>query len=243
MRYAFISDIHGNAVALDAVLNDIKRKSIDRIVVLGDICFRGPEPKRALELVKSNSADVIRGNADEWMVRGIRENEVPLTAFDTMKREREWGVSRLSQEDITYLTELPASLTFIANEKTAIHVFHATPDSLFNPVPPDGSGDLIKQQFHFESTPEQILVYAHIHQAYIRYIDGKTVINTGSVGIPFDGLTQPSYSIVEVGEKTISTSIERVSYDIEKVIEQYKESDYPNAEQMIGVTRSGLAPQ
>lgn len=243
MRYAFISDIHGNAVALEAVLDDIKKKSIDRIVVLGDICFRGPEPKRALELVQSHSADVIRGNADEWMVRGIRKNEVPPAAFETMVREREWGVSQLSQEDITYLTQLPASLTFIANEKAAIHVFHATPDSLFDIVPPDGSGDLIKQQFHFESTPEQILVYGHIHQAYIRYIDGKTVINTGSAGIPFDGLAQPSYSIVEVGEKVISTSIERVSYDVEKVIEQYNESGYPNAEQMNGVIRSGLAPR
>lgn len=42
MKVAFISNIHGNAVALDAVLNDIKKKEVDKIYVLGDICYRGP---------------------------------------------------------------------------------------------------------------------------------------------------------------------------------------------------------
>ena len=76
MKIAFISDIHGNAVALDAVLNDIEKKKVDKIYVLGDISYRGPEPKRALELVRSLNTDVIKGNADEWVVRGVREGEV-----------------------------------------------------------------------------------------------------------------------------------------------------------------------
>src|SRR5690606_39926340 len=66
---SFIADIHGNGVALDAVLEDIERQKVDRIAVLGDIAFRGPEPKRVLERVRSLSADVIKGNADEWTVR------------------------------------------------------------------------------------------------------------------------------------------------------------------------------
>ena len=51
MRVAFIADIHGNGVALDAVLEDIEKRKVDRIAVLGDITFRGPEPKRVLELL------------------------------------------------------------------------------------------------------------------------------------------------------------------------------------------------
>lgn len=45
MKLAFISDIHGNAIALDEVLNDIKAKNVDKVFVLGDICYRGPEPQ------------------------------------------------------------------------------------------------------------------------------------------------------------------------------------------------------
>ncbi|GAA5346504.1 metallophosphoesterase family protein [Planifilum fimeticola] len=70
MRVAFIADIHGNGVALDAVLEDIEKRKVDRIAVLGDIAFRGPEPKRVLERVRSLPADVIKGNADEWTARG-----------------------------------------------------------------------------------------------------------------------------------------------------------------------------
>lgn len=64
MKIAFISDIHGNAVALESVLEDIDKKNVDRIIVLGDICFRGPEPKRSLDLVRSLDTYVIKGNAD-----------------------------------------------------------------------------------------------------------------------------------------------------------------------------------
>ncbi|MDR7000620.1 metallophosphoesterase family protein [Neobacillus niacini] len=52
MRLAFISNIHGNAIALNAVLNDIRQKNVDKVYVLGDLCFRGPEPKRSLDMVR-----------------------------------------------------------------------------------------------------------------------------------------------------------------------------------------------
>ena len=81
LKLAFISDIHGNAVALDAVLKDMKEKNVEKVFVLGDLCYRGTEPKRSLELVKSLNCDVIKGNADEWVVRGVREGEVPDPGF------------------------------------------------------------------------------------------------------------------------------------------------------------------
>ena len=81
MKLAFISDIHGNATALDAVLQDIKNKNVDKVYVLGDICYRGLEPQRSLELVQSLHTDVIKGNADEWVVRGVQQGEVPDPAW------------------------------------------------------------------------------------------------------------------------------------------------------------------
>ncbi|MDP4156925.1 MAG: metallophosphoesterase family protein, partial [Bacillota bacterium] len=94
MRLAFLSDIHGNAVALDAVLEDISKRNVDKIIILGDISYRGPEPKRALELVKSLHTNVIKGNADEWVVRGIKEGEVAESALQMMKKERDWIYKR-----------------------------------------------------------------------------------------------------------------------------------------------------
>ena len=237
MKIAFISDIHGNAVALDAVLTDIRKKSIDKICVLGDICYRGPEPKRSLELVRSLNADVIKGNADEWVVRGVREGEVPDKALELMNKERQWTVENLTQSDIDYLQQLPEQLNFRYDDVN-ITAFHATPSSLFEVVPPHASDEELEQQF-FAAADAQVYIYAHIHTPYIRYLSGKMIMNIGSVGLPFDGLAKASYGLVEITNGNLRTSIERVSYDTEKVSKLYRQVDYPNADMMINVIRNG----
>lgn len=103
MKIAFISDIHGNAISLDSVIADLNRKSVDQIFVLGDLFYRGSEPKRALGLIRSLNAEVLKENADEWVVRGVKKGEVPDQALDIMNKERDWTISQLDAEDIDYL--------------------------------------------------------------------------------------------------------------------------------------------
>jgi putative phosphoesterase len=236
VKIAFISDIHGNAIALEAVLEDVKKKKVDQIYVLGDLCYRGPEPKRVLELIRSLQAEVIKGNADEWVVRGVQKGEVPDQAFNIMNQEREWTVSQLDPSDLDYLKHLRTELHIQVNG-LSIHAFHATPDSLFDVVLPHTEDDVIKTKF-MSSSESDIYVYAHIHKPYIRYINGKIVINIGSVGLPFDGVPKASYAIVEIEEENVRTSIERVNVEIEKVVERYKEINYPNADMMIQIVRN-----
>jgi predicted phosphodiesterase len=96
MKLAFISDIHGNSEALKAVLKNIESRDVDKIVVLGDLCFRGPRPKESLDLIRGLETVVIKGNADEWVVRGIRKGEVKNEAYEIMTIEREWTVAQLA---------------------------------------------------------------------------------------------------------------------------------------------------
>ncbi|WP_066056309.1 metallophosphoesterase family protein [Robertmurraya korlensis] len=236
MKLAFISDIHGNGIALDAVLNDIKTKNVDKVFVLGDICYRGPEPQRALDLVRALDCNVIKGNADEWVVRGVQQGEVPDHVLELMNKERDWIVSKLSDESINYLRELPTQLN-LEVEGIRIHAFHATPDSLFEVVLPSASDETILEKL--VTTDADLFIYAHIHKPYIRFMNGKCIVNIGSVGLPFDGLNKASYSIVDINEGTIQTSNVRVSYDVHKVVEQYKNVGYPNAEMMSNVVFNG----
>ncbi|MEH7109019.1 metallophosphoesterase family protein [Bacillus sp. JJ1764] len=232
MKIAFISDIHGNAVALEAVLNDIKKRDLDKVFVLGDICYRGPEPKRSLDLVRSLNTKVIKGNADEWVIRGIMDGEVPESVSKMMSKERDWIFSHLDDTDITYLQELPSELN-LKIENVKIHAYHATPNSLFEVVLPNESDENVKGKMMTEDA--DLYVYAHIHKPFIRYIDGKCIINIGSVGLPFDGLTMASYALIEIESSFYQASIVRVKYDLDKVIEQFSVSDYPNKEKMIKV--------
>jgi putative phosphoesterase len=238
VKAAFISDIHGNSIALEAVLEDIKKKQIDSIYVLGDLCYRGPDPKRSLSLIRSLQTKVIKGNADEWVVRGVNQGEVPEQVIEMMKIEREWTVAQLDQEDINYLKSLPIELKFDI-EDISIHAFHATPDSLFEIVLP-GAGDEILKSKLMSASDADIFINAHIHRPYIRHMDGKILMNIGSVGLPFDGMPKAAYGIVEINHGQIHTSIERVPYQIEDVVKQYEEVQYPNAEMMIRIIRNGL---
>ncbi|MBE3570460.1 MAG: metallophosphoesterase family protein [Bacillales bacterium] len=236
MKAAFISDIHGNVFALEAVLDDIAKKQIDQIFLLGDLCFRGPNPKQALDLIRSLNANVIKGNADEWVVRGIHKGEVPDEVLDVMRKEREWTVAHLDAMDIDYLQNLPETLHLDLNG-TDILAFHATPNSLFDIIRPD------TDDFHLEKglmagNDAHLFIYGHIHLPYIRFLNGKAVLNIGSVGLPFDGQAKASYGIVAAENGNVQVSIERVNYDIEKTVQQYLESDYPN-NAMVDVVRNG----
>lgn len=237
MKYAFISDIHGNTVALEAVLKDISMKNVDKIIVLGDLCFRGPEPKKALDMIRSLETDVIKGNADEWVIRGVKVDEVPDHALNMMNKERNWCVSQLDKNDMDFLLGLPHSYE-LNIEAMAIEGFHATPNSLFDIVLPHTDDDTIYKKLM--SSKAKIFIYGHIHTPFIRYINGKVIINTGSVGLPFDGLAKASYAIVEITSGNFRTSIERVDFDIEKVVSLYESVRYPNAETMIRILKSGV---
>jgi len=237
MKLAFISDIHGNANALDAVLADIKEKNIDKIYVLGDLCYRGPEPQRSLDLVRSLNTEVIKGNADEWVVRGVKQGEVPEQALEMMNKERNWICSQLTEESIDYLRNLPIELT-IEQSGLRIHAFHATPESLFEVVLPSENEETLSSKLM--SNEADLFIYAHIHRPYIRYINGKCIMNIGSVGLPFDGVKRASYAIVDISEESFQTSIVRVAYDINQTIDQFQNSDYPNKGQLIEILRNAV---
>ncbi|MEC1525096.1 metallophosphoesterase family protein [Neobacillus niacini] len=236
MKIAFISDIHGNAIALDAVLQDIEQQGIDQIYVLGDICYRGPEPKRSLDLVRSLHTEVIKGNADEWVVRGVQKGEVADKVLELMNLERQWTVKQLEPTDIEYLESLPTTLN-LTIEDVQLSAFHATPTSLFDVILPNADDNQIETSL-MQAQGSQVFIYAHIHKPYIRYINGKVIMNIGSVGLPFDGLTKASYGLVEVEDGHIKTSIRRVNYDFERIVALYHEVNYPNAEMMSKVIRT-----
>src|SRR5437870_4765085 len=77
MRIAFLSDIHGNLFALEAVLADLEAQDVDRVVCLGDVCF-GPQAHECLERVRALGCPVILGNWDSWSIEGFPRADDPI---------------------------------------------------------------------------------------------------------------------------------------------------------------------
>lgn len=153
-----------------------------------------------------------------------------------MNMEREWICSQLDKESIDYLRELPSELK-LKFGGIKIHAYHATPKSLFEVVLPHESEAILSTKMMEEEV--DLFVYAHIHKPYIRYINGKCIMNIGSVGLPFDGLAKASYDLVDINEGSFQTSIMRVAYNLNQTIDQFAHSDYPNKDMMIEVIRNG----
>ncbi|GAA0286528.1 putative phosphoesterase [Gracilibacillus halotolerans] len=237
MKIAILSDIHGNSVALDAVIKDLRAKKADRIIVLGDIAFRGPEPSRSIDLVRFLTEEVIKGNADEWVVRGVRNGEVPHQALTIMQQEQTWTQEQLQEHQLEYLASLPTELYFEV-EGVRFHGFHATPKSLFQNVLQNEADHEIEEKL-MKDKEADIYLYGHIHKAYKRIIHGKTVVNVGSVGLPFDGIPKASYVLIDVSNGQVEFHHIRVPYDLEKVCQQYDDYNYPNATKMKNIIQSG----
>ncbi len=183
---AVISDIHGNLEALKSVLEDIKKRNIEKIICLGDIIAKGSNQKECLELIKENCQMVLRGNCDEFF-----SLDVDINKFNETEQKRIiWNKGKITDEDRNYLSNLPFSHEMYISGRL-VRFFHATPEKINGFV---GNIDKIEKSYSLflpsQNTESQnkadVVVYGHIHTAYLQRIYNRTIINTGSVGNAID---------------------------------------------------------
>ncbi len=217
MRIALISDIHSNYHALEAVLADIARRGVDRIICLGDITLKGPLPKDCVDRVRDLGCPVVLGNTDgayhpdnhpEKFPPRNRTQEAVLQDFPR-------HVATLTEEDRRWLCSFPLTLSETW-EGVRMDFFHAAPHHNYVLTMPWAPNEDFAEFRLSEET--QVAAFGHCHRAFIRFPQGLTLVNAGSVGVPFDGDPRPSYAIVEVLDGTASASIIRVPYDAEAAI-------------------------
>ncbi|AFM39365.1 putative phosphoesterase [Desulfosporosinus acidiphilus SJ4] len=233
-RIAIISDIHGNIPALEAVLDDIKRKKIPRIFCLGDLAGKGPNPAEAVDTIRDHCEVVIKGNWDYYLTEQKREGVLS------------WHQNRLGAERLRYLKELPVYKEFYISGKL-LRLCHASPNDLFHRVYLSTEQAERLQLFEATSTLDaeaDVVGYGDIHGAHIDHFAGKTIFNVGSVGNPLD-ITQASYGIIEGAlddrnPASFSIALVRVPYDIELAIHQADLTDMPEKEDYINELKTGI---
>jgi len=211
---AVISDIHGNVTALEAVLAEIDRLGPCAVVVAGDIALGGPRPRECVALIRRRGYPTIRGNTDEWLT--ARPAEVTGAIG--------WCASRLSEEDRRFLTGLPF-LWRREDPAGDLVVVHATPWDVGAVLRPDAPEAEVRRAF--DEARAAALVYGHIHTAHIRELDGKLLVNGGSVGIPFDGDWRAAFATLTSDGGRWRAALHRVSYDRDAVIADSRRTDNP----------------
>src|SRR5262245_31091109 len=105
MRIVIISDVHGNAVALDSVLADLKHEKYDQLVCLGDAIQGGPQPVEVVARLRELGCPVVMGNADDFLLTGSAEDEEGITdeRLKQLDDVRAWQLSQLSADDLGFI--------------------------------------------------------------------------------------------------------------------------------------------
>lgn len=239
MRIAIISDIHGNAVALDAVLTDIERDSVGQIVCLGDVAGTGPDPVGALERLQRLDCPVVMGNVDDTMLDQPSDDSLDnLSESDRMVAEIDaWCADQLSASHTTFIRSFDSTLELERPNGIRLFCYHGSPRSYSQGVPattPEERLDAV-----FEDIDADLFAGGHTHFPFTRRSKGVTLLNPGSVGLPYrwdrgeERYRSPpwaEYAVISGSRDSLRVELRRCPLDVAAVVEAARESDMPYVE-------------
>lgn len=222
---ALISDIHANLPALEAVAAVIRAARPDAVYVLGDMINGCPWPAETLDLLAASGWPMLLGNHDD----AVLQLGTPRMEARYADRERYaplwWTREHIEDRHVERLSALPLEFGLMFADATPVRLLHGLPGNFFIGFRPDSPEAWAAKQL--SDVTERVVAGGHTHAAMVRRIGGQTgwlVINSGSVGISYDGDPRASYVRLEGDSGGWRAEIRRVDYDRQAVAEAYRES-------------------
>lgn len=238
MKIALISDIHGNAIALDAVLADIQSvDGVDEYWIIGDHVAIGPDPNGVIErLINLPNVSFTRGNTDRYIVTDDRPfpslsdaegNADLLPRLVEVCRSFAWTRGMVTSAGwFDWLSNLPLEKDIVLPDGTRMLGVHASPGR------EDGRG------FHAASTDEELtdlfagadydlICVGHTHCAVEKKLGPLNLVNLGCVSNPVPPDLRASYIICHADTDSHRVERRRVSYDLDAAIEAVTRCHHP----------------
>ncbi len=247
MRLAILSDIHGNPIALDAVLKDIQRQGeVDRYWILGDFVALGYDPVTPLEKITTLfHASFTRGNTDRYVVtedlpvqpQKALEDPALLSEVIEATRSFSWTRGYVSATGwLGWLTNLPLEVRLTLPDGTRLLGVHASPGRDDGPgIQSKHSNEDLEQRL--AGSEADLVIVGHTHVSLDRQVGKVRVVNLGSVSNPVTSGLQATYVLLDADEHGYSIQLRRVDYDREAVIKGIKQSRHPTPSLLIRFMR------
>jgi len=219
VRLGLLSDIHGNRIALEAVLDDMP--PVDGLVCAGDVVGYNPWPAECVSAVRDRSIPTVQGNHD----RAVAAGSAP--GFNAMARAGvDYARGALDDEAIAWLDDLPECRTVADGRVAVVHGHPDDPDHYTRSR--EFAGGLIDSaaaRLGVDDGNLDALVLGHTHVQHHGVFPEGVVVNPGSVGQPRDGDSRAAYAVLDVDERTVEER--RVEYDTEAVAAAVTEAGLP----------------
>lgn len=243
MRIAVLSDIHGNALALDAVRDDLQRGGYDRMVCLGDAIQGGPQPAAVVARLRDLGCPVVMGNADDYLLTGADSGAEP--ADDDRRRRlaetRAWSLAQLSEADRAFIGSFAPTVALDLAGERRLCCFHGSPcsyDDVLLPVAPDDDFARL-----LAPCAGMIATGGHTHVQFVRqFPDGTFFFNPGSVGFAwrhgqaagqFRADPWAEYATLDSDGGWIALAFHRVPFDVVAYRAIIRESGTPHTAYML----------
>ena len=236
-RIGIVSDMHGNAVAFDAVLAALQAEGIGRFVCLGDVAATGPQPRAVIQRLRALGCPVVMGNTDDHLLAPIE----PESGDEDLIRVREldhWGAEQLSSDERAFLASFAPTVTLPLANGGSLLCYHGSPrsfnDLILPETPTDELDDLLGD------VTATVLAGGHTHQQMLRRHRDSLILNPGSVGLPVDRIPfgvaarnppWAEFAVVTSGDDgSIGIELRRVPFDVAAHLAAARASGMPNAE-------------
>ena len=235
MRIAVFSDIHGNFEALCAVVEDVVRQDVDRIISLGDNVGYGPDAEKVTQVVAELNIESVLGNHEMALLDAKVYDSLNFQAQENNDKIR----SMLSAESLAYYRDKPLFLQY--DDMYFVHGF-----------PPDSVTSYLfevkeeKLANYFRETSNHICFVGHTHRLGLVSWDGERattetltegkhllsaqcryIVNAGSVGQPRDKSNHAKYLIWDSVKNELEVRF--IPYEFEITIEKLDRLGFPQA--------------
>lgn len=235
VRVAIFSDVHGNIVALEAVLAAAECADVDEFWVVGDLVAHGPHPATTLHrLMDLPNAQFVRGNTDRYVLTGDLPEIIDPTrdvklAVDGA-RSFAWTRGAIGACGYEWLAALPVEKRVMLPDGTVVLLVHASPGR------DDGTGiaptmtDSELRHAGVVDAGAQLIFVGHTHVPVEHTVDGVRVVNLGSVSVPTTADRRAMWTLLTADADGCTIERRFAEYDMEAVTAALDEQHHPSAE-------------
>src|SRR5262245_30290370 len=240
MRVAILSDIHGNDIALDAVLAEARSLGVEQYWLIGDFSALGPQPTAVLERVANlPGAQFTRGNTDRYIVTGegppphlaaVRENPALIPTFAAIAASLAWTRGFVTAHGwFEWLERLALDIRLTTPSGFRLLAVHAAPGT------DDGEGvhagrSNTELSALVAGADADIIFVVHTHEFLVRRVDDVLIANLGSISTPRSPDLRASFVLLDITGSAVEFAHRRVSYDHQAFIESVHRSRHPATE-------------